>query len=97
MVYRRTKESIGMNIIGWVLVFQCVVSWYIHTYISYSLLFKGNQKDAVVKPEPAPRKKPQKESLLDTTRSQNVAIAKRKLNMSTDEIGQAISLYVKFC
>lgn len=53
----------------------------------------GNQNEAASKkPEPVPRKKPQKESLLDTTRSQNVAIARKKLNMSSEEISQAIAL-----
>ena len=52
----------------------------------------ANQKGAAVKkPEPVPRK-PQKESLLEQNRSQNVAIARKKLTFSSDEIRHAITV-----
>ena len=56
------------------------------------MVILGNMKEAVnEKPLPVPRKKPQKETLVDPNRSQNVAIAKRKLTMSSDEIKEAIT------
>lgn len=62
----------------------------IHHSVFRSLL--GNQKGAATKkPEPVTRKKPQKECLMDPNRSQNVAIAKKKLAMSSDDIRQAIT------
>jgi len=45
------------------------------------------------KPQAAPRKKPAKESLLDPNRSQNIAIAKKKLTVSNHELCQAITRY----
>lgn len=54
-------------------------------------MLDNQPETAKKKPEPAPRKKPQRESLLEPNRSQNVAIAKRKLNMPSDEIKMAIS------
>ncbi|XP_064401221.1 formin-like protein 2 isoform X3 [Halichondria panicea] len=45
-----------------------------------------------VKPEPTPRKKTvQKEGLLDTNRSQNVAIARRKITCSSEELKDVIT------
>ncbi|XP_064401236.1 formin-like protein 2 isoform X5 [Halichondria panicea] len=45
-----------------------------------------------VKPKPTPRKKTvQKEGLLDTNRSQNVAIARRKITCSSEELKDVIT------
>ena len=45
-----------------------------------------------VKPEPTPRKKTvQKDGLLDTNRSQNVAIARRKITCSSEELKDVIT------
>lgn len=58
-------------------------------------MYVANQKTASLKkPEPLPRKKPQRESLLEANRSQNVAIAKKRLPMTNDEIKKAISVWV---
>ncbi len=56
------------------------------------IIVGSQQAVASKKTEPLPRKKPQRESLLDPNRSQNVAIAKRKLSLSSDEIKEAISV-----
>lgn len=63
------------------------------TFVLFHKTRTGSQQEkSAKKPEPAPRKKPQRESLLDANRSQNVAIAKKKLSMSSDEIREAISV-----
>ena len=68
------------------------------TFVCYrnyftSVFMLGNQQEKESKkPEPAPRKKTQRESLLDPNRSQNVAIAKKKLSMPSEEIREAIAM-----
>ncbi len=54
----------------------------------------GPAEKSSKKPEPPQQKKPQKESLLEPNRSQNVAIAKRKLTLSVDDLKQAVTMYV---
>ena len=57
-----------------------------------TIFLLGNQSsDSSNKSEPVPRKKSPKESLLDPNRSQNVAIAKKKLPMSCSELSVAIT------
>ena len=50
-----------------------------------------NQPDKGVKPEATPRKKPQKTGLLDSNRSQNVAIARKKITFTSEELGDVIA------
>lgn len=65
----------------------------IYTMLVGQTYHTGSQHEkSAKKPEPVSRKKPQRESLLDANRSQNVAIAKKKLSMSSDEIKEAISV-----
>ena len=50
-----------------------------------------NEPDKGAKPEPTPRKKPQKAGLLDSNRSQNVAIARKKITLTSEELSDVIA------
>ena len=50
--------------------------------------------DKPSKPEPSVRRKPPKESLLDPNRSQNVAIARKKITCTSEELADIITKLV---
>ena len=71
------------------------VRTYVHDIVSYMYvrIYTGDNKEKLSKkPDPVPKKKPQRESLLEPNRSQNVAIAKKRLTLPCYKIREAITL-----
>lgn len=62
----------------------------VHMYVCDASVGSHSDK-STEKPQATPRKKPTKESLLDPNRSQNIAIAKKKVTLTNQQLTEAIT------